>query len=261
MRPFLNGFDDAMVSVGGSSTPPSLVAGARSPLVVPAKTRLPDAKITSGLSVRGSTTTSPRIPCALRTSPTIAYSDAGIAADSARLGGRFVRFFADRNGGRLARAAHAQLMALLEDSGAPKERANGVGRLGAEVEPVVGAGLVDLERTLSFTGSVLADDLDELPVARTLRVSDENTIERGIFPPDAAEANLYHEYCSLEVGFGGDFGLRPGSSRRRRIRRAPGRTGPRNLMGSALVTHCRRIKKDQVPGVSNTGLRCGFRTQ
>ena len=63
---------------------------------------------------------------------------------------------------------------------------------------MVGSRLVDLERALTLSGSVLADDLDELPVARTLRISDENSIERRIFPPDTAEANLYHLNCSLE---------------------------------------------------------------
>jgi hypothetical protein len=90
-------------------------------------------------------------------------------------------------------------MTPFEDAGAPKERPYGVGRLGAEVEPVVGSGFIDLKRTLVvLTGSVLANDLDELSIARTLRIGNENTIERGIFPPDAAESNLYHLYCSLE---------------------------------------------------------------
>jgi len=83
-------------------------------------------------------------------------------------------------------------VAFPEYSSAPKKRTHGVGRLSAQVEPMIGAGLIDLQRTLRFAGSVLADDLDELPVARALRVSDENAIERGIFPPDTAEANLYH---------------------------------------------------------------------
>ena len=45
--------------------------GARSPSAVPAKTRRPDAKTASGASVIGSTTSSPRMPCALRTRPTM----------------------------------------------------------------------------------------------------------------------------------------------------------------------------------------------
>src|SRR6185436_9978787 len=129
MSPFLKGFDDAIVSLGGSSTPPSMFAGARSPLVVPAKTRLPAAKTTSGLSVRGSTTTSPRIPCALRISPTIAYSDAGIAEESPALGGRFG--FADWNSSALSLHPHTQLVARFGEGGAPTERPDGVGRLGA----------------------------------------------------------------------------------------------------------------------------------
>jgi len=90
------------------------------------------------------------------------------------------------------------LVAALENSSAPKERTDGVGGLGAEVEPVVGSRLVNLERTLTLTGSVLSDDLDELSVARALRVDDEDAIERRVFPPNAAESDLYHLYCSLE---------------------------------------------------------------
>src|SRR3954471_6875442 len=48
--------------------------GARSPSAVPAKTRRPDAKTASGSSVIVSTTTSPRMPCALRTRPTMMNS-------------------------------------------------------------------------------------------------------------------------------------------------------------------------------------------
>jgi hypothetical protein len=64
---------------------------------------------------------------------------------------------------------------------------------------VVGASLVDLKRTLTLAGSILTDDLDEFPIARHLRISDENTIERGIFPPNSAEANLYHCTAPMRV--------------------------------------------------------------
>src|SRR5438876_2470998 len=193
MSPFLNGFDSEIVSVGTSSTPLTSRAGAKSPLGVPAKTRLPDAKITSGLSVRGCTMTSPRIPCALRISPTIAYSGPGIGElPGLGAGGGFVRFFADWNSFGFALDAEPLLVAPSENASSPKERPYSIGRLGAEVEPVVGSRFVDLERTLTLPGGVLADDLDELPIARTLRVRDENAIERRIFPPNAAETNLYH---------------------------------------------------------------------
>src|ERR1700720_2666954 len=124
-------------------------------------------------------------------------------------------------------------MTPLEDAGAPKERPYGVGGLGAKVEPVVGPCLVDLKRTsVVLTGSVLADDLNEFPVARTLRIGDEYTVKRCIFPPNAAETNLYHLYCSL----GGCLGRRswrldPGSSRRWSVQCAPGTTESWNLIG------------------------------
>ena len=137
--------------------------------------------------------TSPRIPCALRISPTIAYSGPGIGELSGLgAGGSFFRFFADRNGFGFALDAETLLMPPSENASTPKERPYGVRWLRAEVEPVIGSRFVDLERTLILTGGVLTNDLDELPIARTLRVSDENTIERCIFPPNATESNLYH---------------------------------------------------------------------
>src|SRR3954469_2889246 len=169
----------------------------RSPPWVPAKTRLPDAKTTSGRSVRGSTTTSPRIPCALRISPTIAYSGSAIGGSGALGADCFVRLLGERNGGGLALDSDPLLVTALENSCTPKQRPNGIGRLRAEVEPVVGSGFVDLQRPLTLTGSVLSDDLDELSIARTLRVGDEDAIERRVFAANAAESNLYHWYCSL----------------------------------------------------------------
>jgi hypothetical protein len=62
---------------------------------------------------------------------------------------------------------------------------------------MIGPRLIDLERTLTLAGSVLSDDLNELSIARTLRVGDEDAIERRVFPANAAESNLYHLYCSL----------------------------------------------------------------
>src|SRR6266566_9856879 len=194
MSPFLKGFEPATVRVGISSSPLTSRDLARSPFGVPAKTRLPDAKTTSGLSVRGSTTTSPRIPCALLISPTIAYSGSAIC-DRFALGagrGRFVRLLADRNRGRLELDTEPLLVTALEDTGTPKERPDGVSRLCPDAQPIVRSRFVNPKRTLTLAGSVLSDDLDEFPVARTLRVGDENAIERRVFSPNAAETNLYH---------------------------------------------------------------------
>src|ERR1700704_5275671 len=139
MRPFLKGCERLIVRVGICSSPLTSRATASSPSVVPAKTRLPDAKTTSGLSVSGSTTTSPRIPCALRISPTIAYSGSDMCDGTALGAGRcFVRLLADRDRHDFALDAESLLMAALEHAGAPKERPYGIRRLGAEVEPVVG---------------------------------------------------------------------------------------------------------------------------
>src|SRR5215210_2473900 len=119
----------------GTSSPLTSRGVARSPLESPAKTRLPDAKTTSGLLVRGSTTTSPRIPCALRISPTIAYSGPDIAGAGLCPGGRlFFRSFRQRNRCRLELDAESLLVTPLEHAGAPKERPYGVAWLGADAE-------------------------------------------------------------------------------------------------------------------------------
>ena len=88
-------------------------------------------------------------------------------------------------------------MTALKNSSAAQKRANSIAWLRANAEPVVGSLFVDGETTLSLTRSVLADDLDELSVARALRVGDDDAIDRGLFPPDTAETNSYHRCCSL----------------------------------------------------------------
>jgi hypothetical protein len=70
-KPSLNGRMVVMCS--------SVRLAERSPAAVPAKTRWPGAKTASGASVMASTTTSPRMPCALRTRPTIMNSGVVIA--------------------------------------------------------------------------------------------------------------------------------------------------------------------------------------
>src|SRR6266513_2536715 len=209
MSPFLKGFDSATVRLGTSSCPLTSWTRAASPLDVPAKTRLPDAKITSGLSVRGSTITSPRTPCALRISPTIAYSGSDInrhvpsKAHDARaklywrfaLGaGRrsFVRLLAHRDSRDFALDAKPLLMPAPQNARASEQRPDGVSRLRTLIQPIVGPRLIYLERALALPGSILTNDLNELPIAWALRVGDENSIKRRIFPPDTAETNLYH---------------------------------------------------------------------
>ena len=61
------------------------------------------------------------------------------------------------------------------------QRANGIGRLGALADPVLGT--LDVERTV-LTGSlgiVRADDLDKFPVTRTPTVGDNNAVVRPVF--------------------------------------------------------------------------------
>src|SRR5687767_14453163 len=171
-----------------ASTASSAPSRARSPPAVPAKTRRPGANTASGASVNGSTTTSPRMPCAFRIRPTIANS-----GDSMLL----LFFYRDRGRGALRRAS--RFVARLQDAGAAKQRANGVGRLRADIEPVVRALGLHGERVLRLPGRILADDLDELAVARALRVGDDDAVHRGFLPPNAAETNLDgHGWCSRQ---------------------------------------------------------------
>jgi hypothetical protein len=83
-------------------------------------------------------------------------------------------------------------MTALENAGATQQRANGVGRLGTDAEPVVGACLIDVESALGLAGSILSDDLDEFAITRALRIRDDDTVHWRLFPPDTAETNLYH---------------------------------------------------------------------
>ncbi len=92
--------------------------------------------------------------------------------------------------------AKSLLMTSLENAGPPQQGANGVARLSADAEPVVRTLLVHRETALRLTRSVLADDLDELSVARTLRVGDDDAVYGCLFPPNAAESNSYHRSCS-----------------------------------------------------------------
>src|SRR5690242_10169237 len=121
----------------------------------------------------GSTTSSPRMPCALRTLPTITNAASGpeLAAALMRspLGGAAlgrVGALAHRHRTRRERAAKPLLVACLEDAGPTQERAHGVRRQSAIVEPIVHALGAQVERILTLSGSILSDDLDELPIAR-----------------------------------------------------------------------------------------------
>ena len=67
-------------------------------------------------------------------------------------------------------------MTTLQNTGAAKKRTNRVARLCANAEPVIGALFVHGETTLCHARSILANYLDELPVTRTLRVGDDNTV-------------------------------------------------------------------------------------
>src|ERR1051325_10184007 len=167
---------------------------AASPVEVPARSRRPDTKIASGASVIGSTTRSPRTPCALRTRPTI-ISSGGVT--SIRLLGGFL---GRRRRGGLARLRQRHcgrgqpprqhsLVTAFEHPRFAQQRANGVGRLRAVVEPIIGAIRSQVERLLTLTRSVLANHLDELAVARAARIGNHDPEQRLLFAARAPETN------------------------------------------------------------------------
>jgi len=81
-----------------------------------------------------------------------------------------------RNGGLLELDAEPLLVAALEDTGTAEQRSHGVAGLSAHAEPVVRPLLVDVETAFLLAGSILPDDLDELAIARALRVGDDNAV-------------------------------------------------------------------------------------
>src|SRR3982751_4578907 len=155
----------------------------------------------------GSTTSSPRMPCALRTRPTITNSAsvldrAGalmrLPLGGAALGG--LGAVAQRHRARRERAAEPLLVTGLEDAGAPKKRAHGVRREGAIVEPVIHAIGQQVDRVLTLSGSVLPDDLDELPVSRATGVGDDDAVHRGALATRAAKTNSNSHGPLLVIG-------------------------------------------------------------
>src|SRR5919107_3735732 len=98
----------------------------------------------------------------------------------------------ERDGVGLQLRREARLVAGLQHARLPEQRADGVARLRADVEPVVGAVGLHAQPTLALAGSVLPDDLDELPVARALRVGDDDAVDRRLLATDTAETNANH---------------------------------------------------------------------
>jgi hypothetical protein len=130
----------------------------------------------------------------------------------------FFRSLREWNSSLLALDSKTLLVTLAKKPRASQQRTHGITRLSADAEPVIGSRFIDLYSTLTtvLARSVLTDDLDEFSVARALRVSDDDTIDRCFLPPDSAETNSYHLYISRE-GFvlqrahraAGDSGTHP----------------------------------------------------
>src|SRR4051812_6932839 len=146
------------------------------PRALPMKSWRPTSKTVSGSSVRISTPISPLSPWTFRVRPTMTSSEDAIGdPGSIHRRPRSVGFLRKRNGRRGKLPAEARLVTGLEHTGAPQERTNGVGRLRALVEPVVGSIVLEVERGVPLTRSILADDLDETTVARALGISNHDT--------------------------------------------------------------------------------------
>src|SRR5262249_37910064 len=82
-------------------------------------------------------------------------------------------------------------------TGATKQRPHSIRWLRTVVEPVVHAVVLQIQRLLTLTRRVLTNDLQELAVARALRVRDHDTKRRLLFPAGAPEANLDHRAFTL----------------------------------------------------------------
>src|SRR5687768_4071850 len=161
--------------------------GSGFPPTVPTRTRRPDAKSTSGVSVSRSTTTSPRMPCGLRMRPM------AMSSGSAML---LLVALRDRDCCALQLLGEPRFVALLEDARLAKQRTDGVARFGADAHPVVHALVVDDQPTFRLPGSILSDDLDELAIARALGVGDDDAIHRCLLAADATEADSNCHWCS-----------------------------------------------------------------
>src|SRR5690606_5178777 len=84
------------------------------------------------------------------------------------------------------------LVTQLQHARTAQQRARRVRWLRADTEPVECALHFDVQPTLALARVVLSDHFDELPVTRTLRVGDDETIHRCLLPPNTAETNANH---------------------------------------------------------------------
>src|SRR5688572_29811472 len=95
------------------------------------------------------------------------------------------------------------LVAGLHDAGLSQERADGVGRLRAAIEPEVRAILVELQCLLTRPRRVLAEDLEELAVARRTAIGDDDAVGRGLLAAVATETDTNgHAVIPRETGCG-----------------------------------------------------------
>src|SRR5690349_7906486 len=93
-----------------------------------------------------------------------------------------------RRGSELA--TESCFVTALQHTGLAKQRADRVGRLCAAIEPIVDAVVLQIERLLTLTRSILADHFDELAVARAARVGDDDTVRRLLFAPGTTQADF-----------------------------------------------------------------------
>src|SRR5208282_2851547 len=87
------------------------------------------------------------------------------------------------------RRRHCHLAGLLDEAG------DGVARLRALADPVLGAIELQDEIVTLLQRLIRADFLDELAIARTAAVGHHYAEIRGILGPDAFHANFYCHKC------------------------------------------------------------------
>jgi hypothetical protein len=103
---------------------------------------------------------------------------------------RLFRLLGERNGAALELGGETRLVTLLQETGLAEQRADGVRGLRADVQPMVDAVGLEVDRLVARAGLILADDLDELAVAGALRVGDDDAVHGGLLTANTAKANL-----------------------------------------------------------------------
>src|SRR6266702_1595733 len=94
--------------------------------------------------------------------------------------------------GRLSGAGRRTRRLALDDAGDLHQPRDGLARLGALADPLLGARAVDLDEGWLPPGVVAADALDEPPVAGRARICHDHPVGRLALLADSSEPDLDH---------------------------------------------------------------------